>query len=48
MQQLNDQIQKLVQAGVFSSEQQAIDGIIAWLQHMEDDFIRQQMQQEDA
>lgn len=48
MQQLDAQIRKLVQAGVFSSEEQAVDGIIAWLQELENDFIQQQMQQEDA
>lgn len=48
MQQLDDRIQNLVQAGVFSSDQQAIESIIAWLQELEDTFIRQQMQQEDA
>ncbi len=48
MQQLDAQIRKLVQAGVFSSEEQAVEGIITWLQELENDFIQQQMQQEDA
>lgn len=47
-QQLDEQIRKLVQAGVFRDEQHAAESIIVWLQSLERDFVQQQMQQEDA